>query len=114
MRRLSSGLLFAMVLTGMLMVAGPASAEPKVGCPDGTWEEQTVEVVAATVWPELVDQSPWADQQDFQESAVRPYDGNGDGSICMKTIWEDLNPKSHWSGVLSFIPRDNNANGSDN
>jgi hypothetical protein len=112
--RRSSVAVFALMLTGMLMVAGPASADPKSGCPVGTgWEELTVETVAATVWPELLDQSPWTDQQDFQESAVRPYDRNEDGSLCMKTMWgEDLNPNSPWQGVLQFLPRDNSANAS--
>ena len=112
MRRTSSAL-FALVLSGVFMVAGPASADPKLGCPDGTWEELTVEAVAATVWPELVDQSPWTDQQDFQESAVRPFDRNGDGSMCLKTTsGDDRNPNSNWYGVSLFLPRDNNANAS--
>ena len=122
MRR-SSVALFALVFSGMTMMAGPALAEPKTGCPVGTgWEELTVEAVAEAVWPQLLDQSPWTDQQDFQESAARPYDRNGDGSMCLKTMWgEQLNPNSHWYGVgidilgnptQQFLPRDNTANAS--
>ena len=108
MRR-QSVVVIALVLTGLVMVAGPVSAAPKFGCPDGTWEELTVEAVAAVVWPELLDQTPWTDQLDFQESAVRPYDRNGDGSMCLKTK-DDFNPNSNWSGTSVFNPRDNNAN----
>ena len=110
----SSIALLALVLTGMFMVAGPAFAAQKNGCPVGTgWDELTVEAVAALVWPELLDQSPFADQQEFQELGVRPYDRNGDGSICLKTQWgEDLNPNANWFGVFQFLPRDNTANAS--
>ena len=41
---------FALMLTGMLMVAGPASAEQKTGCPASpveVWEELSVETMAA-------------------------------------------------------------------
>ena len=112
----SSIALFALALTGILMLAGPASADPKKGCPVGTgWEELTVEAVAAVVWPELLDQSPFADQEEFLELAVRPYDRNGDGSICLKiTSGDEFNPKSHWAGTWFFVPRDNNSNGSNN
>jgi len=117
--------IFALALTGMLLLAGPASAEPKSGCPVGTgWEELTVESAAATVWPELLDQAPWANQQVFQEEIVRPYDRNGDGSICMKTMWgEHLNPNSHWylvgieilgTPTQQFLASDNSANASNN
>ena len=88
------------------------------------WNEMTVEEVAQRVWPALLDQSPWTDEADFRESAVRPIDANGDGSICLKIMWgEKLNPNSHWYGVgidligtptEQFIPRDNNANASNN
>jgi len=108
--------LFAFALTGILMVAGPASADQKTGCPASpieVWEELTVETVATTVWPLLLDQSPWTDQNAFQESGVRPYDRNGDGLVCMKTTsGDEYNPKSHWAGTWLFITRDNNSNGS--
>ena len=103
------GMMFALVLTGLVIVAGPVSAAPKTGCPAGTWEELTVEAAAAIVWPILSDQTPWVDQQDFQESAVRPYDRNGEGSICLKVI-DDYAPNSHWFGTSLVLPRDNNAN----
>jgi len=71
--------------------------------------------VAATVWPLLLDQSPWTDQNDFQESVVRAYDRNGDGSVCLKTTsGDEYNPKSHWAGTWLFLTRDNNSNGSNN
>lgn len=97
----------------VMVSAAPALAAEKRGCPvaDG-WEQLTVEEAAERVWPELLDQSPWLDQEDFQESAVRPHDRNGDGSICLRTIWDDLNPNSMWHGVLMFLPRDNSANAS--
>ena len=90
------------------MVAMPASAAPKIGCPDGLWEQLTVEADAAIIWPELLDQTPWTDQQDFQESVIRPFDRNGDGSVCLKTK-DDYMPNSHWFGTSLFITRDNNA-----
>jgi hypothetical protein len=101
-------------LIALIAAAGGASAVPKTGCPVGTgWNEMTVEEVAARVWPALLDQSPWADEADFRESAVRPYDRNGDGSICLKTQWgEELNPNAHWYGVEQFLPRDNTSNAS--
>ena len=115
MRR-SSRAFFALVLTALLLVAGAASADPKTGCPVGTgWDELTVEEVAELVWPELLDQSPFADQEEFQELGVRPYDRNGDGSICLKTQWgDDLNPNANWFGVFQFLPRDNTAAASNN
>ncbi len=67
---------------------------------------------AATIWEGLVDQSPWGSVGEFAEAAIQPYDRNGDGSICLRTIWEDRNRKSNWYGALLFIPRDNNANAS--
>lgn len=112
MRRQS--LVVLTLLAGSAMAgAAPAAAGVGTGCPAAPgWEELTVEAAAATVWPALVDQSPWSDEADFRESAVRPYDRDGDGSICLRTIWDDLNPQSHWAGVLTFIPRDNNSNAS--
>ena len=114
----SSVALFALALTGILMVAGPASADPKSGCPASpveVWEELTVETVAATIWPKLLDQSPWTDQNDFQESFVRALDRNEDGWLCMKTTsGDEYNPKSHWAGTWFFLHRDNNSNGSNN
>lgn len=110
--------LFALVLTCTLIVAGPASAEQKTGCPASpveVWEELSVETMAATIWPLLLDQSPFTGQLDFQESILRPYDNNGDGLLCMKTTsGDEYNPKSHWAGTWYFIYRDNNSNGSNN
>ena len=47
------------------------------------------------------------------------YDRNGDGRVCIKTMWgDDLNPNAHWyrfgldllgSPVEQFLPRDNNS-----
>ena len=108
MRRLR-GMIFALALTGLVIAAGPVSAVPKTGCPAGTWEEMSVEAVAAIVWPVLLDQTPWTDQQDFQESSVRPHDKNEEGSICLK-IKDDYAPNSHWFETSFFLPRDNNAN----
>lgn len=101
-------------LTAVIVPAAGASADSKTGCPVGTgWNEMTVEDVAARVWPALLDQSPWEDEADFRESAVRPYDRNGDGWICLKIQWgEELNPNSHWYGVEQFLPRDNTSNAS--
>lgn len=112
-------------LAALVSITASASAAPKTGCPVGTgWNEMTVEAVAERVWPALLDQSPWVDEADFRESAVRPIDRNGDGSICLKIMWgEDLNPNSHWFGVgidvlgtplEQFLPRDNRANASNN
>jgi hypothetical protein len=116
--RRSCTALFTLVLTSILLMAGPASAEQKSGCPASpveVWEELTVETVAATIWPLLLDQSPWTDQNDFQESFVRALDRNGDGSLCMKTTsGDEYNPKSHWAGTWFFVYRDNNSNGSNN
>jgi hypothetical protein len=101
-------------LSCMVVLATGASGAPKTGCPVGTgWNEMTVEDAAARVWPALLDQSPWEDELDFQESAVRPYDRNEDGSICLKIMWgEALNPNANWFGVEQFLPRDNTANAS--
>lgn len=112
LRRLSRGAVSGLVLASVLALSGTAFAAPKTGCPVGEgWAEVSVEVAAAEIWPELVDQSPWDGQADFQESAVRPFDRNGDGSICLKTQWgEDLNPNSNWYGVYQFLPRDNTSN----
>ncbi len=112
--RLIGGVLVALALAVSLTVS--ASAAPKTGCPVGTgWDEKTVEEVAAIVWPALLDQSPWANEADFRESAVRPYDRNTDGSMCLKTMWgEELNPNANWFGVQLFHPRDNTASASSN
>jgi hypothetical protein len=114
----SSIALLAIALTGALLLAAPASADQKSGCPASpveVWEELTVETIAATIWPLLLDQSPYTGQQDFQESILRPYDKNGDGLLCMKTTsGDEYNPKSHWAGTWYFIYRDNNSNGSNN
>jgi hypothetical protein len=82
-----------------------------MGCPVGSgWSEVDVTGAAATIWAELVDQSPWTDEDDFRESAIAPYDRNADGLICLKTMWGELNPESHWFGVTQFLVRDNTAN----
>lgn len=53
---------------------------------------------------------------DFQDTAVRPYDRrpydrNGDGSICLKTLWGDsLNPQARWYGIELYLPAENTAN----
>ena len=74
-----------------------------------------METVAATIWPEPIAQSPWADQSDFQESYVRGQDRNGEGSLCMKTTsGDEYDPKSHWSGVFFFVFTDSTSNGSHN
>ena len=111
-RRFSHGVVCLLVLACVLAVSGTALAAPKAGCPVGEgWAEPTVEVAAEAIWDELVDQSPWVDLNDFQESAIRPYDRNGDGSICLKTQWgDDRNPNSNWFGVFQFLPRDNTSN----
>jgi hypothetical protein len=120
-RRLASATTIALI--ALIATAGGASADPKTGCPVGSgWNEMTVEDVAARVWPALLDQSPWANEADFRESAVRPYDRNGDGSICLKILWgEQLNPNSHWylvgvdvlgAPTEQFLPRDNTSNAS--
>ena len=111
-RRFSHGVVCLLVLACVLAVSGTALAAPKAGCPVGEgWAEPTVEVAAEAIWDELVDQSPWVDLNDFQEPAVRPYDRNGDGSICLKTQWgDDRNPNSNWFGVFQFLPRDNTSN----
>ena len=112
-------------LAALISISASALAAPKTGCPVGTgWNEMTVEGVAERVWPALLDPSPWVDEADFRESAVRPFDRNGDGSICLKIMWgEKLNPNSHWFGVgidllgtptEQFLPRDNTANASNN
>ena len=113
-RRWTQGLVSGLVVAGFLAVPGPALAEPKTGCPLGSgWNEFTVEMAAEVVWEGLIDQSPWADLIDFQESAIRPYDRNGDGSMCLKIQWGDeLNPNSPWFGVNQFLPRDNTSNAS--
>lgn len=74
-----------------------------------------------TIWPALLDLSPWAGQQDFTAFIDAAFDRNGDDSVCMKTMWGDeLNSNSHWyqvgfeilgSPAQMFIVRDNNANG---
>ncbi len=103
-----------LVLASVLVVSGTALAAPKTGCPVGQgWAETTVETAAETIWDELLDPSPWGGLNDFQESAIRPYDRNGDGAICLKTQWgDDLNPNSNWYGVYQFLPRDNTSNAS--
>lgn len=115
LRRLSRAAVSGLVLAGVLALSGTAFAEPKTGCPVGEgWAELSVEVAAEEIWPELLDQSPWVDQVDFQESAVRPYDRNDEGLICMKTMWgEDLNPNSNWYGVHQFLLKDNTSNASE-
>ena len=124
MVRLRLGLVGALVFGSIVLVGPTASASPKAGCPVGNgWQDTaTVEAVASRIWPGLLDRSLWIDEQDFRESAVRPYDRNGDGSICLKIMWgDDLNPNAHWYGVgidllgtptEQFLVRDNTANAS--
>lgn len=112
-------------LAALTSITASASAAPKTGCPVGTgWNEMTVEEAAARTWPALLDPSPFADEAEYRESFVRPIDGDGDGSICLKIMWGDkLNPNSHWYRVgieligtptEQFIGHDNNANASNN
>ncbi len=119
--RLLAGVVAALAAVGSLTVS--ASAAPKTGCPAGQdWDEMTVEGVAATIWPGLIDPSPWTDQADFRVSAIEPEDRNGDGSLCLKIMWgEDLNPNAKWYRVgidvlgtptEVFLARDNTANAS--
>lgn len=118
MRRISTALLCAAIGTALL--AGPALAAPKEGCPTGQgWEEWTVDGAAARIWPALLDQSAFPGGIEEFELAVDSYDRNGDGLVCIKVMWgEDLNPQSHWyqfgvdllgSPVEQFLPRDNNS-----
>jgi hypothetical protein len=104
-------LVLAALTAAMLVVAQPATADPSnSSCPNGTdWELTTVEDAAATIWPLLVNKDPWDSQYDYQESAIRPEDTNGDGDVCLKTVAQS-NPNANWYGVPLFIARDNNAN----
>jgi hypothetical protein len=98
----------------VMSVAAPAAlAKPsKVGCPASPiWTQMTVVEAGDLIWNGLIDQSPWENQDDFTETAVAPYDRNGDGSICVGVIWENLNPNSPWFPFLTYLPRDNNSNG---
>jgi hypothetical protein len=52
-----------------------------------------VEDVAESVWPTLLDPSPWGDEADVKDSAVRPVDRNGDGVICLKIMWRRTQPE---------------------
>ncbi len=109
----SVGMSFLLVV-GLMFAASAASAAPKTGCPVGTgWAQESVGDAAAKIWAGLIDQSPWASVEDFQETAVRPYDRNGDDSICLKTLWGDsLNPQARWYGIELYLPSDNTANAS--
>jgi hypothetical protein len=118
MRRISTALACAAI--GSALLAGTAIAAPKEGCPAGQgWDEWTVEAAAARIWPALLDQSAFPGGLDEFEGVVRGYDRNGDGAVCIKTMWgEDLNPNSNWyrfgvemlgSPVEQFLPRDNNS-----
>lgn len=116
-------LMYALVLALLFSTLGAAVAAPKTGCPAGDWAESTVEAAAATIWPALLDPSPWPDEAAFA-ATIAGFDRNNDGSVCTKTIWgEDLNPNSKWyqlgveligSPTQMFIVRDNNSNGSNN
>jgi hypothetical protein len=101
----------ALALGCLLLLAGPALAKQS-GCPVGSgWDEVAVAHVAATVWPALVDQSPWpGGESEFLATAIAPFDRNGDTLLCMKTMWDDLNPNAKWFGVNQYLVRDNTAN----
>lgn len=114
---------YVFVLALVLGTVTAAVAAPKTGCPAGDdWTESTVAEAAATVWPALLDQSPWANEAAFADFLDATYDRNDDGAMCIKTMWgEDLNPNSHWykvglevlgSPTQLFVIRDNNSNGS--
>lgn len=123
MRR-RSALVCALACALVLGTAVAAAAAPKTGCPAAEdWTESTVEDAAGTIWPALLDPSPWPDEAAFA-ALIAAYDRNEDGAVCVKTGWgEDLNPNSKWyklgiellgSPTQTFIVRDNNSNGSNN
>lgn len=120
-RRWLTVVIVALMLSALTI--GAASAAPKTGCPAGEdWTESTATDAGATIWPALLDPSPWPDAAAFAEFLDAAYDRNGDDSVCAKTLWGgDLNPNSHWYRVgleligepaQLFVVRDNNANGS--
>jgi len=95
----------------VLVVASQVSAAPaNTNCPNGTeWVRTSVDNAAATIWPFLVDQSPWEDQNDFRDTAVAAQDKNGDTLVCMKKN-QQSNPNGNWYDAPLFLLRDNSAN----
>jgi len=63
--------------------------------------------------PQTLDATPWPGGiNEFRDTAVKVHDANNDGFVCLKTMWTDRNENSNWFGVMQFLLRDNNANGS--
>jgi hypothetical protein len=97
--RLVTGL--AVAFLAVVVGASGASAAPKTGCQAAEKVSMlSVEDAAATIWAGLLDRTPWVDEEDFLEQAVRPEDRNGDGDVCLGVQGgEDLNPNAHWYRV---------------
>src|SRR5262245_44739438 len=98
----------------LLVVASQVSAAPtNTNCPNGTeWARTSVDTAAATIWPFLVDQSPWpGGEEEFQQSAVAPHDKNGDSLVCLKRN-QQSNPNGNWYEAPLFLLRDNSSNAS--
>ncbi len=108
---------------GLLLTAtaGAALAAPKAGCSAASsgWFETSVADAAVTIWPSIVDTTPFPGGIPDLEVALGGLDRNGDGDLCLMRLWgEDLNPKSHWyqiglelfgSPVIANYLRDNTA-----
>lgn len=109
----------------MLSMAAPVAAVPKTGCsasPSG-WLETSVSSAATTIWPSIVDTTPFPGGIPDLEAALGGLDKNGDGDLCLLRRWgEALNPNSHWyrvgielfgSPVIANYLRDNTAAAAD-
>lgn len=86
----------AVACGAVMATVGSVSPAPKTGCQAAAVSKLSVETAAATIWAGLLDRSPWVDEADFRETAVRPEDRNGDGNVCLSIPGgEDLNPNSY-------------------
>lgn len=112
----------ALLLT---LTAGSAVAAPKAGCSaaQSGWNETSVGDAAATIWPSIIDTTPFPGGIPDLAAALGGLDKNDDGDLCLLRLWgDDLNPNSHWykvgielfgSPVIANYVRDNTAAAAD-
>jgi hypothetical protein len=98
-------LIYASAVFAAITVAPfAANAAPKSGCPatPARWEHLTVTEAVQR----LNDGGVLVTEAEIDQR----FNRNGDDEVCLATRWEDLNPKSKWSGFTLYIVADNNAN----
>jgi hypothetical protein len=81
-----------------------ANAAPASGCPATAsgWKFMSV----ADVTSRLVAGGVPVTEAEIDQR----FDRNDDDDVCLAIRWENLNPKSKWSGFTLYLVADNNAN----